>query len=91
MPAFNYHGTLNIIHSDYYYKTPSSNPYAPHVYWNVVTDDGDILPVISLGYKKHSMVEKNIKKHVSNVKEIVFLHEETEQEKDEYFRKFMSF
>lgn len=91
MPVFNYQGTLNIIHSDYYYKTPSSNPYAPCVYWNVVTDDGDILPVVSHGYKKHSTVENNIKKHISNVKEIVFLYEEPEVKKNEYLIKITRF
>jgi hypothetical protein len=86
MPALRYNGTINVIHSNYYYKTINSNPVAQMVYWNVIDQDNDIIPVTTYGYKNYTIAERKIKEYVLNVKEIVFLHEETEEEYEQYSR-----
>ena len=87
MPYFTYHGTLNIVHSDLYYKIITDQDIS-QTYWNVTTDDGDVIPVISCGYKKREMVEKRIKGYFQNVKEIVFLHKDTEEKLESGVSKY---
>lgn len=68
-------------HSKYYHQWTGGLPYAPFVYWNVITHD-DIIPVCTYGYKNSKSVIKQIKMYIADVIECKLLHTETEQESD---------
>jgi len=72
-------GCLWLIHSRYYSQWVGSLPFAPHVYWNVITDD-DIIPVCTHGYKNLKSAQQQIKKRIVDVKEYRLLHIESEEE-----------
>jgi hypothetical protein len=84
MPALTQNGTTYIIHSNYYYKSPNSNPFAPHTYWNVTTHEQDIIPVVTIGYKTDKFAKLKIKENIPEVKEINFIHRDTEGKMNEY-------
>jgi len=81
MPAINEKGSLYLIQSKYYSQWVGNLPFAPYVYWNVITDD-DVIPVCTYGYKTLKSAQKQISSYVSNVKEYRVLHVETEEEHD---------
>lgn len=70
---------LYLTHSKYFYQWTGGLPFAPHVYWNVVTDD-DVIPVVTYGYKNEKSAQKQIKYYISNIKEFRLIHVETEEE-----------
>jgi len=74
------HGCYWITHSRYFNQWVGGLPYAPHVYWNVITDDEDIIPVCTYGYKNLKSAKQKIKKYIVDVKECCLLHIETEEE-----------
>jgi len=80
--------TVYIVESKYYRQWVGGLPFAPHMYWNVVTDD-DVIPVMTHGYKNEKSSQKQIKQYVSNVKEIRLIHVETKEEYDIAFQKYM--
>jgi hypothetical protein len=81
MPARTENGCLWITHSKYHYQWIGSLPFAPFVYWNVVTDD-DIIPVCTFGYKNLKSAQQQIKKCIVDVKEYRLLHIESEEDHD---------
>lgn len=85
MPAFQQEGTVYVIHSDRYYKSISNEPFVPHLYWNVITTSGNIIPVVTNGYKNTKTAKQQIIQNVKAVKECVLIHEQT---KEEYDREF---
>lgn len=70
---------LYLTHSKYFYQCIGGLPFAPQVYWNVVTDD-DVIPVVTHGYKNEKSVQRQIKSYISNIKEFRLIHVETEEE-----------
>ena len=89
MPAFQQNGTVYVVHSDYYYNSISNKPFMPHVYWNVITEDNNIIPVTTLGYKSEKTAKQKIIQNVKNVRECVMVHAETQEESDKMFRMLM--
>lgn len=81
MPARTENGCLWITHSKYHYQWIGGLPFAPFVYWNVVTDD-DIIPVCTFGYKNLKSAQQQINKCIVDVKEYRLLHIETKKEHD---------
>ena len=79
MSVLTQNGCRWIIHSRYYSQWVGSLPFAPHVYWNVITDD-DIIPVCTHGYKNLKSAQQQIKKCIVDVKEYRLLHIQTEEE-----------
>ncbi len=80
--------TVYIVQSKYYIQCVRGLPFAPHMYWNVVTDD-DVIPVITYGYKNEKSSQKQIKQYILNVKEIRLIHIETKEENDIAFQKYI--
>jgi hypothetical protein len=80
--------TVYIVQSKYYSQCVRGLPFAPHMYWNVVTDD-DVIPVITYGYKNEKSSQKQIKQYILNVKEIRLIHIETKEENDIAFQKYI--
>lgn len=72
---------LYLTHSKYFYQWIGGLPFAPQVYWNVVTDD-DVIPVVTHGYKNEKSAQRQIKSYISNIKEFRLIHVETEEECD---------
>jgi hypothetical protein len=89
MPLSNQNGCIWIIQSKYYNQWVGNLPFAPFVYWNVITDD-DTIPVCTYGYKTIKSAEKQISSYVSNIKELKVLHIETEEEHKVQFLKYVS-
>lgn len=72
---------IYLVHSKYYRQWVGGLPFAPHMYWNVVTDD-DVIPVVTHGYKNEKSSQKQVKSNISNVQEIRLIHVETKEEYD---------
>ena len=81
MSVLTQNGCHWIIHSRYYSQWVGSLPFAPHVYWNVVTDD-DIIPVCTHGYKNLKSAQQQIKKSIKDIREYCLLHIQSEEEHD---------
>ena len=81
MSTITQNGCHWIIHSRYYSQWVGSLPFAPHVYWNVITDD-DIIPVCTYGYRNLKSAQQQIKKSIVDVKEYRLLHIQPEEEHD---------
>ena len=79
MPASKENGCLWMTHSRYYSQWDGNLPYAPYIYWNVVTES-DVIPVCTRGYKTLKSAQKQISSYVSDVKEYRMIHMETEEE-----------
>jgi hypothetical protein len=79
--------TVYITQSKYYRQWVGGLPFAPQMYWNVVTNDDDVIPVTTHGYKNEKSSQKQIKQYISNVKEIRLIHVETEEEHKVEFQK----
>lgn len=90
MPAFQQQGTVYVIHSDRYYKSISNKPFVPHLYWNVITTNGNIIPVVTNGYKNEKIAKQKIIQNVKAVKQCVFIHKQTKEEYDKEFSMFIS-
>lgn len=73
-------GSIWITHSTYYSRWTGGLPFRPHVYWNLISDQYDRIPVCTYGYKNHSTAEAAIRRYVNNIKELVFIYEQSEQE-----------
>jgi hypothetical protein len=85
MPVINEKGCRWIISSKYYKQSPASLPFAPHMYWNVVTDR-DIIPVCTWGYKDEKSARKQINTYIYGVKEIRLLYV---QSKEDHHKEFL--
>jgi hypothetical protein len=90
MPAFQQQGTVYVIHSDCYYNCVSGKPFVPNLYWNVITTHGNIIPVVTNGYKNEKTAKQKIIQNVKEVKECVFIHEQTKEEHDKEFEMLIS-
>jgi hypothetical protein len=90
MPAFQQNGTVYVVHSNYYYNSISSQPFAPQNYWNVITHDGNIIPVVTQGYRSEKSAKQKIIQNVKAVKECVLLHVETKEEHMKLFDMHMT-
>lgn len=77
-----------ITHSRYRNQWAGGLPYAPVVYWNVITDD-DIIPVCTWGYKNLKSAQQQINKCIVDVKEYRLLHIETKKEYDIQSEKYI--
>ena len=88
MPVSIEKGCFYFTHSKYYYQWVGGLPYAPHVYWNVITHD-DIIPVCTYGYKNLKSAQQQIKKFIVGVKEYHLLHTETKEESSIEMLKFI--
>lgn len=86
MPALTQNGCLWITHSRYYSQWVGSLPFAPYIYWNVVTES-DVIPVCTHGYKTLKSAQKQIASYISDVKEYKMIHIETKEEHDTFFHK----
>ena len=90
MPAFQQNGTVYITHSDRYYNCCSNKPFVPNHYWNVITTHGNIIPVVTHGYKSEKTAKQKIIQNVKEVKGCVLLHVETKEEHDREFMMLIS-
>jgi hypothetical protein len=85
MPAFQQNGIVYVIHSDRYYNCISNKPFCPNIYWNVITTDNNIIPVVTNGYKNNNTAKQKIIQNLKAVKECVLIHQQTQEEHDKEF------